>query len=89
MNPTCRRLMRYQTPHPRSRRYCVTDKRSNHRCGDRQTQAGGNGSAYARAAALTCAVPQCIARRDCVTLGGCNWPLTRGAVHIRLSEKPT
>jgi hypothetical protein len=27
MNPTCRRLMRYQTPCPRSCRYCVTELR--------------------------------------------------------------
>ena len=39
---------------------CRSDKRSNRRCCDRQTQTGGNGSAYARgSAALTCAVPQC------------------------------
>jgi hypothetical protein len=46
-----------------------SDKRSNRRCCERQTQTGGNGSAYARAsAALKCAMPQCLAQRYCVTL---------------------
>src|SRR3954447_13197430 len=49
---------------------CRSDKRSNHRCYEGQTQTGGNGSAHARAsAALTCAMPQCMAQRYCVTLG--------------------
>jgi hypothetical protein len=47
--------------HP-SGKGCPSDKSSNRRCCERQTQRGGNGSAYARAsAALTCAMPQCIA----------------------------
>src|SRR4051812_32508319 len=49
---------------------CRSDKRSNRRCCERQTQTGGNGSAYARAcAALKCVMPQCMAQRYCVTLG--------------------
>src|SRR4051794_32594984 len=55
--------------HP-SEKGCRSDKRSNHRCYEGQTQTGGNGSAHARAsAALTCAMPQCMAQRYCVTLG--------------------
>jgi hypothetical protein len=55
--------------HP-SGKGCRSDKRSNRRCCDRQTQTGGNGSADARAsAAVTRAVPQCMNRRYRVTLG--------------------
>jgi hypothetical protein len=55
--------------HPSGKR-CRSDKRSNRRCCDRQTQTGGNGSAYARASAtVTRAVPQCMNRRYRVTLG--------------------
>jgi hypothetical protein len=31
-------------------------------------------------------MPQCMNRRYCVTLGCCNWPLTRGAVHISCED---
>src|SRR5437660_1566095 len=55
--------------HP-SRQGCRSGKRSNRRCCDRQTQTGGNGSAYARAsAAVTCAMPRCMNLCYCVTLG--------------------
>jgi hypothetical protein len=47
-----------------------SDKRSNRRCYEGQTQTGGNRSAGARAsAALKCAMPHCMVQRYCVTLG--------------------
>jgi hypothetical protein len=72
MNPTCRRLMRYRERHAQ-----VLPLLRNRPEGsawgswpERQTQKGGNRSAYACAsAALKSAVLQCIARRYCVTLG--------------------
>src|SRR3954451_6373165 len=69
--------------HP-SEKGCRSDKRSNHRCYEGQTQTGGNGPAHARAsAALTCAMPQCMAQRYCVTLGMPQLAVDTGAVHIR------